>query len=121
MIKCEKANYFRNILINSKGDCRKLWKYFKEATGKQQIKFVPVLNIDGNVVTDLYKIANAFNIYFTNVSTQVTKYLPKYYSYILSHEFINFITEKLSGQQTFSLPHISQNTVLKYLAHVNDR
>ena len=48
---------------------------FKEATGKQQITYVPVLNIDGNVVTDLYKIANAFNIYFTNVSIQVTKHL----------------------------------------------
>ena len=112
MIKCEKANYFQNILINSKGDCQKLWKYFKEATGKYQVTFVPVLNIDGNVVTDLYKITNAFNIYFANVSSQVTKHLHKNYSYVLSHEFINFITEKLSGQQTFSLPHISDNTAL---------
>ena len=34
LIRFEKSSYYKNLLINAKGDCRKLWSNFKQALGK---------------------------------------------------------------------------------------
>ena len=111
MIKYEKANYYRNVLIKSKGDCRKLWKHFKEAIGKTPLITSPVLNIDGNTVIDLFEVTNAFNIYFTSVSSHVIEHLPRLYTYTPSIDFANFLANKLTRRQTFSLPHVTELTL----------
>ena len=108
MIKYEKANYYRNVLIKSKGDCRKLWKHFKDAIGNTPLIASPVLNIDGNTVNDLFEVTNAFNIYFTSVSSRVIEHLPRLYTYTPSIDFANFLANKLIRRQTSSLPHVTE-------------
>ena len=119
MIKYEKANYYRNVLIKSKGDCRKLWKHFKEAIGKTPLITSPVLNIDGNTVTDLFEVTNAFNIYFTSVSSHVIEH---FLVCIHTHpiDFANFLANKLIRRQTFSLPHVTELRVIYYLSQLQE-
>ena len=67
LIRFEKSSYYKNLLINDKGDCRKLWSNFKQALGKNISTPTPVLKINNSVLTDALETANAFNTYFTNI------------------------------------------------------
>ena len=121
LIRFEKSSYYKNLLINAKGDCRKLWSNFKQALGKNISTPTPVLKINNSVLTDALETASAFNTYFTNISAHVTEKLPKNYDYIPSDDFIDFLSNKLEGVAKFALPYISEEKVLQYLNKLDER
>ena len=115
MIKYEKSHFYRNMLIQAKGNTRKLWSCLNEVIGKPSSSIPRVLNTDSGLLTDALEVANFLNTYFINIASQVTAHLPPSTDYTPSMQFNDFLFSRLSGKPKFSLPHISVDTTLSYL------
>ena len=121
MIKYEKSNFYRNMLIQAKGNTRKLWSCLNEVIGKPSSCIPRVLNTDSGLLTDALELANFLNTYFINIASQVTAHLPPSTDYAPSTQFNDFLLARLPGKPKFSLPHISVDNVLSYLNNLNVR
>ena len=92
MIKDEKSNFYRNMLIQAKGNtCTcKLWSCLNEVIGKPSSCINRVLNTDSGLLTDALELANFLNTYFINIASQVTAHLPPSTDYAPSTQFNDF-------------------------------
>ena len=90
MIKYEKSNFYRNMLIQAKGNTCKLCSCLNEVSGKPSSCIPPVLNTDRGLLTDSLELANFLNTYFINIASQVTAHLPPSTDYAPSTQFNDF-------------------------------
>jgi exonuclease III len=121
IIKYEKCYYYKNLILESRGDARTLWSTFNDVIGNVTVPVLPVLNVNGSVLTDVYDIANNFNEYFINIASHVTSKLPVSHEFIPSSEFQNFVNVKLSDAERYYIPYISPAEVLSHLKQLSVR
>ena len=121
LIKQEKTDYYRSVLISAKGNTRKLWSALKEAVGKTSVAINPTLKVNDTVIKDALHIANAFNSYFTNIASKVTVHLPNDHIYTPSPTFIDFLTAKIGSKPKFCIPYISPQYVYDYMKQIDIR
>ena len=121
LIKQEKTDYYRSVLISAKGNTRKLWSALKEAVGKTLVAINPTLKVNDTVIKDALHIANAFNSYFTNIASKVTVHLPNDHIYTPSPTFIDFLTAKIGSKPKFCIPYISPQYVYDYMKQIDIR
>lgn len=75
-----KKNYVNKKLEEAKGNSKKTWKILNELCGREnkRVKTVnKIVDIDGNVVEDKYKIAQEFNIHFGSVGVNLAEKIKK--------------------------------------------
>jgi hypothetical protein len=121
MIVYAKSNYYKQILVQCKGNSRLLWKHFKEAIGKSDVPSPVVLKIDGDILSDSLRIAYEFNDYFTGIADKVINHLPTDYNFTPSRAFKEFLNINLSGKPKFTIPHLTEAKVIVCLQHLNER
>ena len=119
IIKYEKSKFYHKILTDSKGNTRRLWRYFKEVIGKKVTNVLPVLNLNGIFLNDFHEIANALNYYFINIPGNVTQHLPRASTYVPSPKLLDFLSDKLHSKPKFTIPHISPDRVTYYLKNLS--
>lgn len=75
-----KKNYVNKKLEEAKGNSKKTWKILNELCGREnkRVKTVnKIVDIDGNVVEDKYKIAQEYNIHFGSVGVNLAEKIKK--------------------------------------------
>lgn len=70
--KC-RDNFFKNELLNNKGDIKKEWKVINSVLNKcpNSRKEISLLDCDNEVITDPLEIANKFNDHFSSSATNL--------------------------------------------------
>ena len=68
IIRHAKNDYHKNKCNDAKGDLKATWKILNNLRGKTKSKIMPSFIIDGKLVTEKRKIANAFNDYFVSIA-----------------------------------------------------
>ena len=72
MIESTKS-YFTNYFQNNPNDLKSIWKGIKNLISLKEFPNVALSNIfdNGQSLTELQEIVNAFNKYFVNVATNI--------------------------------------------------
>ncbi|KAG6453216.1 hypothetical protein O3G_MSEX008022 [Manduca sexta] len=71
-----KAAYISSHIKNSDNRIKTTWKIINTETGKNKTNDKILLNINDELVSDKYRIANYFEHFFTNIPFETTKCLP---------------------------------------------
>ena len=75
-IRKAKCNYNKKLIQENSDNPKTFWKTINKILPNEKKKRVPsVINIDGNLIIDRNKIANAFNLYFIGSVVRLTAFL----------------------------------------------
>lgn len=118
MIRAAKQNYFKEAITSNKGDSKAIWKVLRDAQSNNTgmvINHSPnILKVDGKIITDTRDIVEAFNKYFIEVCQ----------TYLVNNQHNNcdtfpevrkYVNAKLPQGETFNIPRVTEQYVLKYL------
>ena len=75
-----KKKYYNQYFEEHKSNMKMLWNGIKSVVSMKQANFDTISFLkeaDGSKMTDLLKIANNFNKYFTSVASEITKKIPR--------------------------------------------
>ena len=73
-----KETYFKNTLYENKGNPKKTWKIINELTSKnRKATQVTEIDLNGDLINDPNKIADAFNEHFSNIGPKLTDKIGK--------------------------------------------
>ena len=128
-IRSAKKNYYAKCFRNIKSDMKTAWQNINNILNKTKTQFPKKLKLNAQLLTDRFKIANQFNIFFVNIGTKcieniVTLPNKSYKDYLTSpcetsfnftpitEDDINIIILKLNSKMSSGRDGIS-NTVLK--------
>ena len=122
LIKECKSNYYKSIIMDAKGDSKKLWSTIRELTGSKKGNSEPKkLSVENNIISNPVQIAQTFNEHFASVAEQVLKILPNNSdTYRPSEKLLQFVSAK-NLMEKFSIPPISLESVNKYLMGMDTR
>ena len=78
MRRAEKL-YYENRFVELKNDAKNTWKLIKSVINgnKTTSESISELSINGCTITDKTTMANKFNVYFTNIGSDLSKSIPK--------------------------------------------
>ena len=77
-IKLSKKLYYKDFFQKHANNIKKTWKQINHILHRNKTnQQATQLMIDGTLTSDKKKIANAFNKYFTNVASDLSKKIPK--------------------------------------------
>ena len=105
LIRIAKSDYYDIIIEDAGGNTRKIWGILNKLIDRKQCRHnMPnIFIIDGKSVRDKKNIAEAFNIYFSSIGTEMADALPNvtgYETYL-----------KKSTWGTFDLHEVSEDDV----------
>ena len=104
-------------LIQDSDNPKTFWKTINKILRNEKKKRVPsAINIDGNLITDRNKIANAFNLYFIGSVARLTAFLgfpSKNQGTYISSDYLN----KLS-KNSFRFTSVSQISHLNFYGNL---
>ena len=120
-----KAYYFRDRVVQSKGDSGKLWGllkslgYSKSSSASSKI----VLENDGVKVFDPARVADLFDELYTSVASKLVSLLPSASGFFSSSSssFRDFYRDKLGLRSPFVLMPVSQSFVRSQLHALNPK
>ena len=73
LVKNRKAQYYHEIINNSKGDTKQMWKHINKLVGRgSKTTHIQSAKFDYEVLSSNGDIANAFNKYFTENGQQLS-------------------------------------------------
>lgn len=70
MIREAKQKYYKEYVVDNKGDPPKISKLFDELAGKTKLENIPTLSCNNGTITDSKEIADIMNKHFTNIAEQ---------------------------------------------------
>ena len=85
---------------------KKTWRQVNKILHRNKVNTQPSqLLIDGSLTSDKKKIANAFNLYFTNVASNLNKKIPKtttlYQDYLKNPNMHSLFLSKTSPYEVY--------------------
>ena len=125
-IKVAKTTYFRNKVVENKGNSSKLWEqlkslgYSKKGTnGQSNI----VLNEGGSGIFDPSRVATIFNRFYTTVAADLVSRLPSVPGIFGtdSRAFKEFYRPKVNPNSPFVLSPVSRRFILKQLLSLDPK
>ncbi|XP_065639566.1 uncharacterized protein LOC136072311 [Hydra vulgaris] len=119
--KIARTTYFKNKLLELKGNCKKTWDAIKEILGKQKIhnKALPsVITVDGTQISDVKSVATKFNEFFVNIGPNLAskiKHTPAHFLSYLSKSDKSLAFKKLTGKEIDdSIKKLNKNKTTGY-------
>ena len=111
-----KETYFKNAFCENKGNPKKTWNIINELTSKnRKTAQITEINLNGHLINDSNKIADAFNEYFSNIGSKLADNIDFNEGNRSYHEY-------LSGQNTnttFQLKETNSLTVSLLLSKLS--
>ena len=111
LIKTAKINYYQQALSSAKGNSKKLWRYIRDLTRLEKVKPV-VTNIThrSRVEYDPLKIANLFNVHFSDAANRVLDDagITNDSNYTPSPQFKQFLVDKHCINKEFGIPLVTK-------------
>ena len=81
-----KETYFKNTLYENKGNPQKTWKIINELTSKnRKATQVTEIDLNGDLISDPNKIADAFNEHFSNIGPKLADKIGKGNSFYVDY------------------------------------
>lgn len=114
IIKKTKDTYYKNEIINSQNNLKKIWELINEATNSTKTKNnkININDDNGNlIVQDNNQKANIFNKYFTNIGTIMAESI---------NSSSNIKTENRRIPNSIYLTPITQNEIIKYISSLKN-
>ena len=115
LIKMAKINYYQQTLKSAKGNSKKVWSCIKELSGGLKSKQTIAKVIHDDIEhSNPEKIANLFNVHFSNAAERVLELagITESDEYVPSLEFRDFLSSKNIVNNQFGIPLITRNEVL---------
>ncbi|XP_065682311.1 uncharacterized protein LOC136095526 [Hydra vulgaris] len=119
--KIARTTYFKNKLLELKGNCKKTWDAIKEILGKQKIhnKALPsVITVDGTQISDVKSVATKFNEFFVNIGpnlASIIKHTPAHFLSYLSKSDKSLAFKKLTSKELDdSIKKLNKNKATGY-------
>ena len=123
MVKKHKSDYYLNLINESKGNSKVLWKHINELKGKNTLKSPTCIEINDETCNDTKTIVNEFNKYFTQVAdsilSQSTKLLPSE-NYKIPNYLREYLNQRLPQNSKFEIPLITEMEVKKALKSLDE-
>ena len=108
LIRLVKSDYYDVIIEEVGNDTRKLWGILNELIDRKQCrhKMPNRFVIDGQSVRNKKNIANAFNVYFSSIGTEMADQLPEvagYEEYLEKHPVSKFQLKPLEEEEVVKI------------------
>ena len=103
-----KSSFYQNFFQENMTNAREIWKGINSIISLKKKSFQTEfeLNINGKLTSDLIKVANEFNSYFTSIADNLRQKTPK--------TFIHFLKEQ--NLHSMFLAPISESEILECLS-----
>ena len=103
-----KKMYYIKTLNENARNCRKTWQILNEISGRNSKKDLKIkkLIVNGNTITNKEDMANNFNIFFSNIASDIAEKIPK-----TEANFKDYLGPP--STQTFSFPIVSRDLVIE--------
>ena len=101
LVKRAKQNYYKHGIINSKGNSKKLWQYFKGINCKNEACGPKLLSFNGNEETEPEIMTNILNTHFIDIAEKVTSQLPKVEHYEPPPPLLDWVKGKIPKDTYF--------------------
>ena len=75
-IKTKKKQYYQNLLLDCFNNSKKTWNVLNELLGRKKENDNYALEINGEKVENKQHVANEFNTYFANITSEIVSTLP---------------------------------------------
>lgn len=119
-IRKAKCNYNKKLIQDNSDNPKTFWKTMNKILPNEKKKRVPAaIHIDGNLITDRNKIANAFNSYFIGSVGRLTAFLgfpSKDQGTYISPDFLKKLTKNY-----FKFTPVSTNFTFEFLRKLKVR
>ena len=113
LVKRAEQNFYKNGIINSNGNSKKLWQYLKGINCKNEAFGLKLLSFNGNKKTEPKIIANKLNTRFIDIAEKVTSQLPKVEHYEPPPPLLDWVKGKIPKDTYFTIPLITVGEVEK--------
>lgn len=110
LIRVTKANYFKRLVDDNCDNPKSFWKIIKSILPGEQNEVQPTIKVDGCVIHDKIKIANAFNKYIVEVVSNMLKNLN--WLHKTTTDYLTYIT---TSDILFEFTPINEEFTLAYL------
>ncbi len=114
MIISAKRSYYKEFIESNNGNSKKLWQCIRNLSGTKRTALPSaVKNGEGEILDNEADIAAAFNLQFSKLSRRAT--IDKMNSETVKEKLETYVQGKLQNSQSFSIPAVTSNYVLKQL------
>ena len=114
LVRQAKKDYYTTMLSQSQGNAKSTWKILKDLLPKTSSSGVTSLMVDGSLLTDFKDISNAFNNFFTNISTQLATAIK-----IVSCSPLDYLSKFIPDVNcTFKFKTVYESDVLKLISSI---
>ena len=111
MVKKSKADHFRNLIDNDKGNSGELWKSLKKITSRKSTSYPSCIEADNVSNTDPVSIAEALNLHFSTIGTKLAQNIKRCFL-----PTTNLTSTNIPAK--FAFHPISENFVMNQLKHL---
>ena len=77
MVKKSKADHYRNLIDNNKGNSSELWKSLNKITSRKSTSYPSCIEADNVSNTDPVSIAEALNLHFSTIGTKLAQNIKR--------------------------------------------
>ncbi|KXJ26086.1 putative RNA-directed DNA polymerase from transposon BS [Exaiptasia diaphana] len=120
LIKKTKRIYFQETIENNKGNPKGIWKALKSLTGKEKAKTnITELKTTGGLICDKTEIAEELNDYFVNIAEHLSKDGDTSSHFYDASLLENYVASKLHGGETYEIPPMTADDVLKIINKIS--
>ena len=111
-IRLAKKTYFLQQFNTCKNDSRKTWKTINDLISNRKEKTSPTYFKDEHViVTDKLEIANKFNLYFTNIGSNLAKDIHS----STNKDFTSYLIKVDENVSQFNFQDVDEDTIRKII------
>ena len=77
LVKKSKADHYRNLIDNNKGNSGELWKSLNKITSRKSTSYPSCIEADNVSNTDLVSVAEALNLHFSMIGTKLAQNIKR--------------------------------------------
>ena len=111
-IRLAKKTYFLQQFNTCKNDSRKTWKTINDLISNRKEKTSPTYFKDEHVIfTDKLEIANKFNLYFTNIGSNLAKDIHG----STNKDFTSYLIKVDENKSQFNFQDVDEDTIRKII------
>ena len=111
LVKKSKADHYRNLIDNNKGNSGELWKSLNKITSRKSASYPSCIEADNVLNTDPVSIAEALNLHFSTIGTKLAQNIKRCFL-----PTRNLTSTNIPAKFTFH--PISENFVMNQLKHL---